>query len=79
MAVLRNITDDALVLSTPGAPQVGPKKELDVPDADFVNRAWPTSTWKLVKKPTKGRDVSLEDAIVFTTEPAAESNTEESA
>lgn len=69
MAVVRNITKDALVLSLPGFPTVGPNKEAEIPDADFVDRAWPTSTWKLVKKPSgKGvTDVSTDDALVFST------------
>lgn len=83
MAVVKNITPDDLSVGTPDGGLIARAgKEVDVPDADFVDRAWPTSTWKLVKKPGKGRNVSIEDAIVFTTEPAEsapESNTEESA
>lgn len=71
MAVVRNITDDALAL-TSGA-TVGPGKEHSVPDEQFVDRAWPKSTWALVRKPAKGCvDVSPEDAFVFSS--AAEDN-----
>ena len=81
MAVVRNITKDALSLFTPEAPPVRAGKETDVPDADFVNRAWPKSTWALVKKPGKDyTDASVEDAYVFVpTVVTEESTPEESA
>lgn len=86
MAVVRNITQDVLSLFRPDAVPVRPGKEVEVVDADFAGRAWPKSTWALVKKPVgKGFvDVSIEDAYVFlpaSADEAAEtqSDTEESA
>lgn len=68
MAVVRNKTPDDLSLLD-GA-SVKADAELDVPDDLFVDRAWPKSTWAIVKKPGKGyTDASVDDAYVFTTEP----------
>lgn len=80
MAVVRNITDEALTLSS--GLTVGPGKEETIPDAEFVDRAWPKSTWALVRKPGKGyTDASPEDAFAFTSAETTDSTatTEESA
>lgn len=63
MAQVRNISPNALLV---GDRVVGIDELLDVPDADFLDRAWPTSTWALVKPPTSGRDISPSDATVWT-------------
>jgi hypothetical protein len=70
VAVVRNITNDDLSLSIPNAPVARAGKEAEVPDAAFVDRAWPKSTWTLVKKPGKDYiDASTDDAVLFVTEP----------
>ena len=72
MAVLENITPDTLAVAAPGSPgkAVPPGGHLEVADADFADRAWPTSTWRLVKKPGKDYlDASLDDAVLYVTEP----------
>lgn len=83
MAVVRNITQEAVSLWRPDDNIIGPGKEAEVADEDFVDRAWPTSTWKLIKKPTgKGyKDASVEDAVVFvsTQDESTTSDTEEGA
>ena len=68
MAVVRNNTDDVRSLSN--GQSVGPNKEIAVDDALFVDRAWPKSTWAVVKKPGKDFiDASTEDAHLFVSEP----------
>lgn len=67
MAVVQNITSDTLALFRPDAPPVQPKDKVTVSDENFVGRAWPKSTWKLVEPP-KGKgytDASTEDAHIF--------------
>lgn len=65
MAQVRNVSNDKLHV-----PHVGrvldPDELLEVADGDFVDRAWPTSTWKLVTSPAVGTDVSPDDAILWT-------------
>lgn len=81
MAVVKNITHDVLSLGTPDGAQVRGGKPVEVPDEEFVGRAWPKSTWELVKKPGKGyTDASIEDAHVFvsTTTDTAEADEEKS-
>lgn len=64
MAVVRNKTPDDLSLLN-GA-SVKADAELDVPDETFVDRAWPKSTWAIVKKPGKDFvDASTDDAYLF--------------
>jgi hypothetical protein len=64
VAVVKNITDEALSLLDGRSVEAG--AEADIPNEQFADRAWPTSTWALVKKPGKGfHDHSVDDAIVF--------------
>ena len=66
MAVVRNITSDKLALFHADAPPIDPGDEVTISDEVFAERAWPKSTWALVKKPGKGfKDASPEDAYVF--------------
>lgn len=70
MAVVRNITSDARSVGSPDAPPAAVGDEVTISDANFVDRAWPRSTWELVKKPGKGYvDASPEDAHLFITPP----------
>lgn len=70
MAVVKNITPGVLSLFSTDAPPTQPDDEITVSDENFADRAWPKSTWSLVKKPGKGYiDVSPDDAYVFTATP----------
>lgn len=70
MAVVRNITPDELSVGAFDGPLVAPGAEHEVPDEDFVDRAWPTSTWELVTKPGKGYvDASPDDAVLYISQP----------
>jgi hypothetical protein len=71
VAVVRNITGDDLSLFRSDGQIVRAGKEVEVPDEDFVGRAWPTSTWALVKKPTTKDhvDASSDDAHLFNPKP----------
>jgi len=79
VAVVRNITGEALSLFRSDGQIVRAGKEVEIPDADFAGRAWPTSTWALVKKPsTKDYvDASADDAHVFVAKPTEETPVEE--
>lgn len=67
MAVVKNTTPDRLHLFSPDAPPVDPGDEVTISDERFVDRAWPKSTWALVKKPGKEYlDASSEEAHLFT-------------
>ena len=73
MAVLRNNTSDVLALFRPDAPPIKPGDEITVSDENFAGRAWPKSTWSLVKKPGKGyTDASADDAYLFLPADAGE-------
>lgn len=67
MAVVRNISNDNLALFRQDAPLSRAGDEITVSDENFAGRAWPKSTWELVKKPVKARykDASTEDAHIF--------------
>jgi hypothetical protein len=66
MAVVKNITPDVKALFHKDAPPVQPGDEITVSDERFAGRAWPKSTWDLVKKPGKPYvDASVEDAHIF--------------
>jgi hypothetical protein len=70
VAVVRNNTGDVLSLFTSDAPPVDPGDEIEVSDARFAGRAWPKSTWDLVKKPGKDYvDASVDDAHLFVVTP----------
>ena len=82
MATVKNITPDVLALFRADAPPVQPGDEVEVRDENFVGRAWPMSTWHLVKKPGKPYvDASTDDAHLFIEpeQPAEADATEESA
>jgi len=51
VAVIRNITPDRLTLFRTDAPPVDAGDEVTISDANFVGRAWPTSTWEVVEPP----------------------------
>jgi hypothetical protein len=63
MAQVRNISPNALLV---GDQRVDVDELFDVPDEAFLDRAWPTSMWKLITPPRDGRDVSPADAICYT-------------
>jgi hypothetical protein len=65
VAVVRNIIGDDLSLFRSDGQIVRAGKEVEVADGLFVGRAWPKSTWAVVKKPADCVDVSLDDAHVF--------------
>lgn len=68
MAVVKNKTPDVLALFRADAPPIDPGGEVTINDDAFVNHAWPTSTWELVKGPSPAKDfkdASTEDAIMF--------------
>jgi hypothetical protein len=70
VAVVQNITADDLSLFSADAPPAKAGDEVEVSDARFVGRAWPKSTWKLVKKPAKDYlDASTDDAYLFVDQP----------
>jgi hypothetical protein len=70
VAVVRNITGEPLSLFTADAPPAQPGDDVTVSDERFANRAWPTSTWKVVTAPGKGYvGASPDDAVVYITEP----------
>lgn len=83
MATVKNITPDVLALFRADAPPVQPGDEVEVRDENFVGRAWPKSTWVVVKKPGKPYlDASTEDAYLFVEpepEAPAEADPEENA
>lgn len=51
MAVVKNITNDTLSLFRADAPPVDPGDKVTLRDENFVDRAWPKSTWDLVTAP----------------------------
>lgn len=51
MAAIRNITKDTLSLFRADAPPIEPGDEVTLRDENFVDRAWPKSTWDLVTAP----------------------------
>jgi hypothetical protein len=82
MATVKNVTPDALSIGSVSAPPVNPGDEVEIRDENFVGKAWPKSTWDLVKKPGKPYvDASTEDAHLFIEpeQPAPADTPEESA
>lgn len=66
MAVVRNITPDALSVFRSEAPPCQPGDEVTVKDENFVGRAWPKSTWEVVTPPEGDYvDNDTEDAYCF--------------
>lgn len=51
MAVVKNITPDALSVFRSDAPPVQPGDEVTIKDRNFVGRAWPHATWELITPP----------------------------
>ncbi|WP_418063953.1 hypothetical protein [Pimelobacter simplex] len=74
MAVIRNTTADARSLFHMDAPPVNPGDEVTVRDENFVDRAWPKSTWDLVEPPEiEGYvDQSTEEAWLYVAAPFEE-------
>lgn len=79
MAKVKNLTPDTLSLFRADAPPVDPGGEVTVRDANFVDRAWPKSTWDLLEKPVLADefaeyvDQSTDEAWLFAVpEPAPE-------
>jgi len=73
VAVVRNITPDALSVFRSDAPPCKAGDEVSVKDENFVNRAWPKSTWEIVTPPEGYVDDDTPDAYVFVLpEPDAE-------
>jgi hypothetical protein len=79
VAEVRNITSDELSLFRADAPPIQPGDTVTVKDENFVGRAWPKSTWALVKKPAKPfvEDTSVSDAYVYIEPEATEAPAEE--
>lgn len=69
MAVVRNITPDALSVFRSDAPPCKGGDEVFVKDENFVGRAWPHATWELVTPPEGDyadyADDDTDDAYVF--------------
>lgn len=78
MAVIRNTTNDTLSLFRADAPPIDPGDEITVRDENFVDRAWPTSTWELVEPPEIDgyTDQSTDEAILWA-EPLPEPDADE--
>ncbi|WP_418059943.1 hypothetical protein [Pimelobacter simplex] len=80
MARIRNITRDTLSLFRSDAPPIDAGDEVTIRDENFVDRAWPKSTWDLVEPPTLDGyvDQSSDDAWLYaepTEAPAEDENT----
>ncbi len=84
MAVVKNITPDALSVFRSEAPPCQPGDEVTIKDENFVGRAWPHAHWKLVTPPADDYaayvDDDTDDAYVFVLpepepEPAPEAAT----
>lgn len=58
MAKIKNITGDTLSLFRADAPPIQPGDVIAVRDENFVDRAWPTSTWELVEPPVLEGDLA---------------------
>jgi hypothetical protein len=72
VAQVRNVSNDKLRVPHV-ARTVEPDELLDVADRDFVDRSWHRDLWELVDPPATGFDVSIDDAIVWSsTEPEPE-------
>lgn len=71
MAVVRNITPDALSVFRSDAPPCAPGDEVTIKDENFVGRAWPKATWEVVTPPEGYVDDDTEDAYVFVPAPEA--------
>lgn len=71
MAKIKNITADVLSLFRADAPPIEPGDEITLRDENFVDRAWPTSTWELVEPPvlegelSEHADLSTEEAWLW--------------
>lgn len=73
MAVLKNITADERSLFRVEGQVVKPGDSVEIPDEEAANRAWPKSTWEVLKKPGKDYvDKSLDDAHLFVPKSAPE-------
>lgn len=57
MAKVKNLTPDTLSLFRADAPPVDPRGEVTVRDTNFVDRAWPKSTWDLIEPPVLKDDL----------------------
>ncbi|WP_183092906.1 hypothetical protein [Nocardioides stalactiti] len=70
MAVIKNITPDALSLFNTGAPPVYPGDEVEISDEKFVGLAWSSDTWEIVVPPAVDGVVSvpLDDATLYLPE-----------
>lgn len=68
MAKVKNITKDVLSLFRADAPPIQPGDEVTVRDENFVDRAWPTSTWEVVEPPDPSayHDLSSDEAALFS-------------
>lgn len=71
MAVVKNITPDALSVFRSDAPPVQPGDSVTIKDENFVGRAWPRSTWEVVTEPEGYVDDDTPDAYVFVPAPEA--------
>lgn len=67
MAVIRNTTNDTLSLFRADAPPIDPGDEITVRDENFVDRAWPKSTWELIEAPQLDgyADYSTDEAWLY--------------
>lgn len=78
MAKIKNVTRDVLSLFRADAPPVAPGDTITVRDENFVDRAWPTSTWELVEAPvledelSEHADLSTEEAWLWAVPEVAE-------
>jgi hypothetical protein len=52
VATVKNITPNVLALFRADAPPIQPGDEVEVRDENFVDRAWPKSTWELIVPPS---------------------------
>lgn len=79
MAKVKNLTPDTLSLFRADAPPVDPGGEVTVRDKNFVDRAWPKSTWDVIEEPVLEDDLagyvdlSTDEAWLFA-KPVAESD-----
>lgn len=71
MAKVKNITRDVLSLFRADAPPIQPGDEVTVRDENFVDRAWPKSTWDLVDTPALDgyADASTDEAWLYVETP----------
>lgn len=79
MATVKNLSSDVLALFSADAPPVTPGDEVTIRDENFVDRAWPKSTWELVEPPRlEGyMDDDTDDAYCFVIPPPEPTWTDE--